>query len=226
MKITYYGHSCFLVLTGGKSILFDPFISPNPLAANVKVDEILPDFMLLSHGHEDHVADSVAIANQSNCQCIGIWEVMAWLNRQGVNNTHGMNIGGSFSFDFGTLKLVNAVHSSTMPDGTPGGNPAGFVIQNADDCFYYAGDTALHSDMQLISRKFKLKLAFLPLGSNFTMDLYDAIDAARMVGTNTVIGMHYDTFGYIKINHEEAQKAFTSAGINLYLMNIGETIDL
>ncbi len=182
--------------------------------------------MLISHGHEDHVADAVQIATQSGCQCAGIWEVMAWMNRQGVTNTHGMNIGGSWPFDFGTLKLVNAVHSSTMPDGSSGGNPAGFVIQNNNDCFYYAGDTALHSDMQLISRKFKLKCAFLPIGSNFTMDVYDAIDAARMIGTNTVIGMHFDTFGFIKINHDEAQRAFTSAGINLHLMNIGDTIEL
>jgi L-ascorbate metabolism protein UlaG (beta-lactamase superfamily) len=122
--------------------------------------------------------------------------------------------------------MVNAVHSSSLPNGDYGGNPAGFVIHNSEDCFYYAGDTALHSDMQLISRKFKLKCAFLPIGNNFTMDIYDAIDAARMLGTTTVVGMHYDTFAPIKINHEEAHRAFQTAGIHLHLMKIGESIEI
>lgn len=182
--------------------------------------------MFISHGHEDHVADAVTIASQSGCTCIGIWELTAWLKMQGIDNIHPMNIGGSREFDFGTVKMVNAVHSSTLPDGQPGGNPAGFVIQNAEDCFYYAGDTALHTDMQLIPRRFKLKCAFLPIGSNFTMDVQDAIEAARMLGIHTVIGMHYDTFGYITINHEETHRAFQTAGFDLHLMKIGDSLTL
>jgi len=207
-------------------MLFDPFISSNPLAEGIDVDKIQPDYMLISHGHEDHTADAVRIARQSGCKCIGIWEIHSWLQSNGIENTHPMNIGGSHSFEFGTVKMVSAVHSSSFPDGSYAGNPAGFVIQNSDDCFYYAGDTALHTDMQLISRKFKLNCAFLPIGNNFTMDIYDAIDAARMVGTTTVIGMHFDTFGPIEINHEEAHRAFKTAGIHLHLMKIGDTIDI
>jgi L-ascorbate metabolism protein UlaG (beta-lactamase superfamily) len=207
-------------------MLFDPFISGNPIAAGIDVDKINPDYMLISHGHEDHVGDAVRIAGQSGCLCIGIWEIHSWLQSQGISNTHPMNIGGSYPFDFGTVKMVNAVHSSSLPNGDYGGNPAGFVIHNSEDCFYYAGDTALHSDMQLISRKFKLKCAFLPIGNNFTMDIYDAIDAARMLGTTTVVGMHYDTFAPIKINHEEAHRAFQTAGIHLHLMKIGDSIEI
>lgn len=207
-------------------MLFDPFISPNPLAAAIDVDGLKPDFMLISHGHEDHVADAVRIAGNSGCTCIGIWETHVWLNNQGISNTHPMNIGGCRNFVFGTVKMVSAAHSSTFPDGSSGGHPAGFVIHNQEDCFYYAGDTALHHDMALIPRRYKLKCAFLPIGSNFTMDVYDAIDAARMCGTNQVIGMHYDTFGYITINHEEAHRAFQSAGISLHLMKIGDTLEL
>lgn len=226
MKVTYYGHSCFEVVSGGKAMLFDPFITPNPLATSINISTINPDYMFISHGHEDHVADAVAIAGQSGCTCIGIWEITAWLRSQGIENVHPMNIGGSREFDFGTVKMVNAIHSSALPDGMPGGNPAGFIIQNAEDCFYYAGDTALHSDMQLIPRRFRLKCAFLPLGSNFTMDVQDAIEAARMLGTHTVIGMHYDTFGYITINHEDTHRAFQTAGFDLHLMKIGDSLTL
>lgn len=207
-------------------MLFDPFITPNPLATSINISTINPDYMFISHGHEDHVADAVAIAGQSGCTCIGIWEITAWLRSQGIENVHPMNIGGSREFDFGTVKMVNAIHSSTLPDGMPGGNPAGFIIQNAEDCFYYAGDTALHSDMQLIPRRFRLKCAFLPLGSNFTMDVQDAIEAARMLGTHTFIGMHYDTFGYITINHEDTHRAFQTAGFDLHLMKIGDSLTL
>lgn len=207
-------------------MLFDPFISPNPLASSIKVGDIKPDYMFISHGHQDHIADAVSIARQSGCTCIGIWEIAQWLQAQGIENVHPMNIGGSREFDFGTVKMVNAIHSSSFPDGSFAGHPAGFVIHNTEDCFYYAGDTALHQDMQLIPRRYKLNCAFLPMGNNFTMDILDAIDAARMTGTHTVIGMHYDTFGYITINHEEAHRAFQSAGINLHLLKIGETLTL
>lgn len=215
-----------MVKTGGKSILFDPFITPNPLASEIKVENIHPDYILLSHGHNDHVADAYAIASRSGCEVIGIWETAAWMQSQGIEKVHQMNIGGSWQFDFGMVKLVNAVHSSTLPGNIPGGNPAGFVIQNNEDCFYYAGDTALHMDMQLIPRRFNLKLAFLPIGSNFTMDVTDAIEAARMVQCNNIIGMHYNTFGYIKIDQQEAMDAFTKAGIHLHLLTIGQTINI
>jgi len=225
MEITYYGHSSFMVKTNGKNILFDPFISPNPLASDIDVDALKPDFVLLSHGHIDHVEDAPRICKNAGSTAIGSWETMVWMEKQGVEKTHPMNIGGSWNFDFGNLKLVNAVHSSSMPDGSYGGNPTGFVVSNNEDCFYYAGDTALHMDMQLIPRRCNIKTAFLPIGSNFTMDVYDAIEAARMIHCNNIIGMHYDTFDYIKIDHSDALDAFTKAGIYLHLLNIGQTVN-
>jgi L-ascorbate metabolism protein UlaG (beta-lactamase superfamily) len=226
MKITYYGHSTFMVETAGKSILFDPFIRPNPLATNVDFASIHPDYMLLSHGHEDHVADAPAIANRSECTVVGVYELTTWMAAQGAKNTHGMNIGGAWNFDFGKVKLTPALHSSTLPDGSTGGCPAGFVVSNTEDCFYYAGDTALFTDMGLIAKQFNLKTAFLPIGGNFTMDMYDAVEAAKLLQVKHVIGMHYDTFGYIKIEHEEAKALFAASGIHLELLAIGNSITL
>jgi L-ascorbate metabolism protein UlaG (beta-lactamase superfamily) len=223
MKVTSFGHSCFSVETGGKSILFDPFISPNPLAAAIDVDSLYPDYMLISHGHIDHIADAVRIAMNSKCKVVGIWEIATWMEKKGIEMVHPMNIGGSWQFDFGKVQLTQAVHSSTLPDGSNGGSPTGFVVQNEEDCFYYSGDTALFTDMALISKRYSLKVAFLPIGSNFTMDMYDAADAAVLLNCKTVIGMHYDTFGYIMIDHEEAVQAFASKGIELHLLKVGET---
>lgn len=215
-----------MVETAGKSILFDPFISPNPLAKDINISKITPDFMLISHGHQDHIADAVEIALQSGCTCIGIWEVMNWLEKQGVTSTLGMNIGGGHDFEFGRIKLTNAVHSSTMPDGSTGGVPCGFIVENSNETFYYAGDTALFGDMCLIPKKHKLKTAFLPIGDNFTMDIYDAVEAAKLVQSKHVIGMHFDTFGYIKIDHTTAIDVFARAGIELVLMKTGEIINI
>lgn len=182
--------------------------------------------MLLSHGHEDHIADAPAIANQSQCTVVGMFELVTWMQKQGAKNVHGMNIGGSWEFEFGRVKLTPALHSSTLPDGTNGGAPSGFVIQNHTDCFYYAGDTALFSDMALIGKRFPLKTAFLPIGGNFTMDIEDALEAAKLLGVTHVVGMHYDTFGYITINHDQATETFRNEGIHLELIPIGSTITL
>jgi L-ascorbate metabolism protein UlaG (beta-lactamase superfamily) len=226
MKLTYYGHACFAVEAGGKKLLFDPFITPNELAKDVDINSIKADYILLSHGHGDHVADCVAIAKNNNATVIAAFEVADWAGKQGVTNTHPMNTGGKRTFDFGTVKCVNAIHSSAMPDGSYGANPMGFVITTNDKNFYYSGDTALTMDMQLIPRWAKLDFAVLCIGDNFTMDYEDAIEAARMVQCTKVVGVHYDTFGYIKIDHEKAKRAFADAGITLYLPAIGESIDI
>jgi L-ascorbate metabolism protein UlaG (beta-lactamase superfamily) len=209
-----------------KSILFDPFISPNPLANEIKVENLNPDYMFISHGHDDHVADAIAIAKQSDCCCIGSWETEGWLNAHEINNTHSMNIGGKWAFDFGVLKITHAVHSSSFSSGHPGGNPMGCVIQNTESCFYYSGDTALHMDMQLIPKRFKLDFAFLPIGDNYTMDIDDAIEASTLIECNTIIGMHYDTFAPIEINRDEAIERFRKQGKTLILPKIGEQITL
>lgn len=126
MKITYYGHSCFSVEVSGKTILFDPFITPNSLAADIDINTIAADYILISHGHEDHIADAVSIAKRTGAVVVSNWEIVQWLGKQGVTNTHPMNIGGHWFFDFGKVKCVNAVHSSSLPDGSYGGNPMDF----------------------------------------------------------------------------------------------------
>jgi len=227
MRVTYYGHSCFGLEAKGKHILLDPFISPNELSkGKVSAEDVPADYMLITHGHEDHVADAVAIAKRTGAQVISSFEITTWLNGKGIENTHPMNIGGSVVLPFGKIKYVTAIHSSVLPDGTYGGNPGGFVINFGDLCIYYAGDTALTLDMQLIDREFDIDHAFLPIGDNFTMGVDDAIVAAQFVKCKSVIGMHYDTFPYIKIDHEEAKAKFEDAGANLTLMKIGETIEL
>src|SRR5690606_37902079 len=189
--ITYYGHSTFLVEIDNKKILFDPFISPNELAGEIDLASIVADYILVSHGHSDHVADVEAIANKNDATVVANFEVASWFENKGVKNVHPMNHGGSKEFEFGKVKFVNAIHSSTLPDGSPGGNPGGFVVESEAATFYYAGDTALTYDMKLIGEQFNLDFAFLPVGDNFTMGIEDAIKAANFVGTKKVIGMHY-----------------------------------
>lgn len=227
MKITYYGHACFSVLTGGKNILFDPFITYNELAKGVDVGAIPADYILISHGHQDHVADAMAIAQRTGAKLVSNYEIVTWFEQKGIKNTHPLNHGGKWKFDFGTVKYVNAVHSSVLPDGTYGGNPGGFVVETPEGNFYYSGDTALTMDMQLIPlTSGKLNVALLPIGDNFTMGIEDAVLAAEFVKCDKVIGLHYDTFGYIKIDHQAAKDAFAAKGKELILLNIGQTIEL
>lgn len=225
MRFTYYGQSCFGIEAKGHQLLFDPFISPNELAKGVNIAAIKPDYILVSHGHADHLADCVDIAGRSNSLVIGAFEVVNWLHQQGVKKYHPMNIGGSRDFDFGTVKCTNAIHSSNMPDGSYGGNPMGFILTTEEKNFYYSGDTALTMDMQLVPRWGKLDFAILPIGDNFTMGYEDAIVAAEMIRCKTIIGVHYDTFDLIRIDHEKVKKAFADAGLNLLLPAIGQSID-
>ncbi len=225
MKINYYGHSCFSVIVNAKCLLFDPFITPNKLAKGIEIEKIKADYILVSHGHEDHIADAIRIAHLTGAVIISNYEICEWLMKQGVKSTHPMNTGGKWMFDFGKVKCVKAEHSSALPDSTYGGNPMGFIIESTEGNFYYSGDTALTYDMKLIGDYRKLDLAFLPIGDNFTMGMDNAIIASDFIKCNKVIGMHYDTFDFIKINHKEAQNKFQRAGKELTLFKIGETID-
>jgi L-ascorbate metabolism protein UlaG (beta-lactamase superfamily) len=226
MKITYYGHSCFTLEVAGKSILFDPFISHNELTKDIDIKSINADFILISHGHEDHIADAVEIALNTGAVVVSNWEIIAWLGKQGIKNVHPMNIGGHWFFDFGKVKCVNAVHSSSLPDGSYGGNPMGFLLETIEGNVYYAGDTALTMDMKLIGDYKQIDVAFLPIGNNFTMGIDNAIIAANFIKCDKIIGMHYDTFGYIKIDQPEAIEKFSATGKELVLMPIGNTIEL
>ena len=226
MRLTYYGQSCFAVEVEGKNLLFDPFITPNELAKNISLDSIKADYLLVSHGHTDHIADGVSLAKQTGATVIGAFEVINWFAGKGIDKVHPMNIGGQWLFDFGKVRCTNAIHSSAMPDGSYGGNPMGFLIITNDKSFYYSGDTALTLDLQLIPRWAKPDFAILPLGDNFTMGYEDAIIAAEMIGCKNIVGVHFDTFGYIKIDHEKVKNAFKAAGLNLFLPAIGESIEL
>lgn len=202
-------------------MLFDPFIRGNALASHVDLSSINPHYILLSHAHSDHTADAVEISKQSGATCIGVYEVCGYLQSKGAVSIHPMNIGGSKVFDGIEIKMTQAIHSSSFDDGTYGGVAGGFQISTDNSHFYYAGDTSLFGDMQFIGKKRQLDFAILPIGGNFTMDVTDAIECAKLLNVNKVIGVHYDTFGYIVINHQNAIDTFSEAGIELILMPIG-----
>jgi L-ascorbate metabolism protein UlaG (beta-lactamase superfamily) len=225
MKYTYYGQSCFLLEADGKKFLFDPFITHNPLAKHIDIKSIEADYILVSHGHGDHVADLVEIANQTNALVIAIAEVADWAGKQGIKNVHGMNFG-SQNFDFGKLRMVWATHSAALPDGTCGGNPAGYVLELENKTIYFAGDTALTMEMKLLAELYNLSYAILPIGGNYTMDVDDAIIATKYIDCDTVIGVHYNTFPVIEIDTEEALAKFKRENKVLLLPSIGETIEL
>jgi L-ascorbate metabolism protein UlaG (beta-lactamase superfamily) len=226
MKITYYGHSCFGVVLGGKHLLFDPFITPNELARQIDLAQVPADIILISHGHEDHLADVVAIAQRTRATILCNFEIYLWLSRKGLDQFMPMNVGGTAQLGVARAKMVNAIHSSALPDGANGGNPAGWVIESAEGNFYFSGDTALTLDMKIIGESSRLNFAVLCIGDTFTMGVDDAIRAADWVGASQVLGVHYDTFPPIKINHAVARQKFAQAGKTLHLPAIGETLDL
>ncbi len=226
MKITYYGHSCFSVLVDGKTLLFDPFITENKLARHIEVDKVKADYIFISHGHHDHIADAVRIAKNNQALVVSNPEIIKWVKSQGISKTHAMNIGGHWFFEFGKVKCVNAVHSSSLPDGSSGGSPMGFLVESTEKSFYYSGDTALTYDMKLIGEFKKMNFALLPIGNNFTMGIDNAIIASQFIRCDDIIGLHYDTFDSIMIDKNEALDKFGRAGKQLLLPSIGETIDV
>lgn len=226
MNLTYYGHACFEVEIEGFKILFDPFISPNELAKNIDIKNINPDYILISHGHEDHIVDAEKIAKQSGATIVSNFEIVTWFSQKGIEKTHPMNHGGSWLFPFGKVKYVNAIHSSTLPDGSNGGVPGGFVIESKSGNFYFAGDTALTMDMKLIPMFTALDFAILPIGDNFTMGIDEAVIASNFISCDKIVGMHYDTFGYIEIDHEKAKEKFIHNDSELILLEIGETKEI
>lgn len=226
MKFHYYGHSCFSLTVDDTTILFDPFITGNPKIENGDIESITCDYILLSHGHADHILDCEAIAKRTGAKVICAYEIHEWLNKKGVENTHPMNTGGSWDFEVFKVKFVVALHSSGLPDGTYGGMPMGFLVSMGGKTIYYAGDTALTLDMQLIPSWAKIDCAILPIGDNFTMDAQDAARAAQMVETKKVIGVHFDTFGFIEIDHNATKQTFKDKGIKFHLPTIGQEITL
>ncbi|GAA4767465.1 MULTISPECIES: metal-dependent hydrolase [Flavobacterium] len=225
MKITFYGHACIGIEVSSKHILVDPFISGNAKASHINVDELKADYILITHAHNDHVLDVETIGKRTNAVVVSNYEIAMHYAAKGLKY-HPMNHGGSWDFDFGNVKYVNAIHTSSFADGTYGGQPGGFVIEGEHKNIYIAGDTALTMDMKLIPMRTKLDLAVLPIGDNFTMDVDDAIMASDFLDCDKILGYHYDTFGFIEINHDESIKKFFDVGKDLMLLEIGQSIDL
>ena len=192
-EITWLGHATWQLFTGKHALLIDPFLDDNPAAA-VKSKDVAADFILCSHGHFDHVADAAKIASRSGATIVSNYEICEWFAKQGVKNTLGMNLGGSVSLPFGSVKLTVAFHSSQLPDGSYGGNPGGFLISLANGPrIYFACDTALFGDMKLIGAA-GIDVAVLPIGDLFTMGPEDSVEATKLLSPRHVLPSHFNTW--------------------------------
>ena len=225
MKITFYGHACLGIQIKDIYILVDPFISGNDKASEIDINSLKVDYILVTHAHQDHTLDVEAIAKRTGAVIVSNYEIITHYQNLGLEG-HPMNHGGSWDFEFGNVKYINAIHTSSFPDGTYGGQPGGFIIEGEHKNIYIAGDTALTMDMKLIPMQIKLDLAILPIGDNFTMGISDAILASDFIECDKILGYHFDTFGYIEINHEEAKRKFFDKDKDLMLLEIGESVEL
>ncbi len=194
-RIIWHGHLAFTIEHNGVTLLIDPFFDGNPVA-RISKDDVKPDYILVTHGHGDHVGDTVYIAKKTGATVISNFEIATWLQNQGVEKVHPMHIGGSHMFPFGRVKLTIAHHGSILPDGSYGGNPAGLLLTLGDVKIYDAGDTALTYDMTLLADE-NVDVAILPIGDNFTMGPEDALKAVKFIKPKVVIPAHYNTWDLI-----------------------------
>jgi L-ascorbate metabolism protein UlaG (beta-lactamase superfamily) len=225
IKATWLGHSCWTIEGGGHSLIIDPFLSGNPLATK-KVEDIKVDFIVITHGHGDHVGDALAIAKRNKALIIANYEIVAWCQNQGAQG-HPLHVGGGAAFPFGRAKLTIAHHGSALPDGSNGGSPCGVVLEMEDKRIYHSGDTGLFYDMKLIGED-GLDLTFLPIGDNFTMGITDAVKAAKLLGAKVVIPMHYNTFDLVKADPEDFKKRVGKEvpGTECVVLKPGESFSL
>jgi L-ascorbate metabolism protein UlaG (beta-lactamase superfamily) len=224
MDIRYLGHATFELSEGDARVLVDPFLAPNNPKATVTADDVDPTHILLTHGHVDHVADAVALAKRTGAHCVAIVELAGWLGDQGVENVSDPNIGGTVSFDWGWVKLVQAFHTSTTPDGKAMHSPAGLVINIGGTTVYHLGDTGLFGDLKLIAERTPVDVALMPIGGHYPMDRHDAVVAAKLIGAGTVIPCHYNTFPPIETDAEAFKadvEAQTSSKVEI--LEPGET---
>jgi L-ascorbate metabolism protein UlaG (beta-lactamase superfamily) len=224
-SLTWYGHATFGLQVGDAKILVDPFFSDNP-AAPVKADDLLADFILISHGHGDHVGDALSIAKRTKATVISNFEISTWFENQGVT-AHGQHIGGGFHHPFGYLKLTLALHGSALPDGSDGGNPTGLLLTTPEDKkVYLACDTGLFGDMRLIGEE-GIDLAVLPIGDNFTMGPKDALRAVKLIQPKHVIPVHYNTWDLIAQDPEAwAERVRAETDARPHVLKPGETFSL
>jgi L-ascorbate metabolism protein UlaG (beta-lactamase superfamily) len=213
MEIRFLGHAAFELSDGSTSVLIDPFLTGNPKAA-VSADELAPQAILLTHGHADHFGDTVSIAKRTSCEVVAIVEIANELSAEGIAGVHDPNLGGTVSFDWGSVKLEPAWHTSTTPGGTVN-TPAGLLVRFGGKLIYHLGDTALFSDLQLIAKRAgAIDVALVCVGGHYTMDRHDAVEAARLVGAKQVIPCHYDTFPLIETDVQAFKSDVESAGIS------------
>jgi len=224
-RITWYGHSALGLETGGYKILVDPYFTDNP-AASIAAKDATADFILISHGHGDHVGDAVAIAKRTDAMVISNFEIASWMEKQGVQKTHGQHIGGGYQYPFGYLKLTQALHGSALPDGANGGNPAGFILATIDGKkIYMAGDTGLFGDMKLIGDE-DITLAFIPIGDNYTMGPDDALRAVELLKPEHVIPIHYNTWELIAQDAGKWAERVRALGVRVHVLKPGESFTL
>lgn len=225
LKITWYSHACFLIETDAAKILIDPFITGNSLAP-IQADNIETDYILVSHGHGDHLGDTVGIAKRTGATVISNFEIQNWLISQGLETVHPQHIGGGFDYPWGRVKLTIAQHGSALPDGTYGGNPCGFLLYIQDKKIYHACDTGLFYDMKLIGEE-GIDLAILPIGDNFTMGPDDALRAVKLIDPARVVPIHYDTFDIIKQDpHVWAERVKKETSVKTTVMEPGSSLEL
>jgi L-ascorbate metabolism protein UlaG (beta-lactamase superfamily) len=224
-KITWFGHATIGVETGGYHLIIDPFFSGNP-AASTTAEQVKADYLLVSHGHGDHIGDTLAIAKRTHTPVISNNEIAVWLGKKDVE-AHGQHIGGGHRYPFGYLKLTQAVHGSALPDGANGGNPAGFLLTTNDgQKLYFACDTGLFGDMRLIGEE-GIDLAMLPIGDNFTMGPDDALRAVKLIQPTHVIPIHYNTWGLIEQDPLAwAQRVQAETQTQAHVLQPGGTFEL
>ena len=225
IKLTWYGHAAFALNIGGAHILVDPFLTGNDLAP-VSAGEVEADYILITHGHGDHVGDAIAIAKRTGAQCISNFEICNWLQSQGVTRIHSQHIGGGFQHPFGYLKLTIAHHGSGLPDGSYGGNPCGLLLTAEGKKIYLAGDTGLFDSMRLIGAE-GIDLAALPIGDNYTMGPDDALRAVKLIEPRVVIPIHYNTFDVITQDaHAWAERVRAETSTEPLVLEPGESYEL
>jgi L-ascorbate metabolism protein UlaG (beta-lactamase superfamily) len=236
MEIRYHGHSCFELRDGEATLLVDPFLAPNNPKAEATAEDVDATHIAVTHGHADHIADVVAVAGRTGAEVVAMVELANWLEEQGVENVHDPNLGGTVSFEWGSVKLVQAWHTNTTPGsgerpfsattGTAMGSAAGLIIRMGGLTIYDAGDTCLFSDMELIGRRHEVDVALLPIGGHYTMDADDAAYAAGIIGASRVMPIHYDTFPLIEADAEAFREDLTAKGIEALILAPGEAAQL